>query len=117
MVIGYFLLPLFLNTFYHKNKFFLLTNNVKMHSIKLIKKVITKIKQYKNLILVIIIINLNDKKGGKIMSKKLFVPGPIDVSEDVLGKMATQVISHRGIEASKLQENITKNLQIGRAHV
>ena len=45
------------------------------------------------------------------MSKKLFVPGPIDVSEDVLGKMATQVISHRGIEASKLQENITKNLQ------
>ena len=30
--------------FYHKNKFFLLTNNVKMHSIKLIKKVITKIK-------------------------------------------------------------------------
>ena len=40
------------------------------------------------------------------MSKKLFVPGPIDVSEDVLGKMATQVISHRGIEASKLQENI-----------
>ena len=44
MVIGYFLLPLFLNTFYLKNKFFLLTNNVKMHSIKLIKKVITKIK-------------------------------------------------------------------------
>ena len=45
------------------------------------------------------------------MSKKLFVPGPIDVSEDVLEKMSTQVISHRGIEASKLQENITKNLQ------
>ena len=30
------------------------------------------------------------------MSKKLFVPGPIDVSEDVLEKMSTQVISRRG---------------------
>ena len=29
------------------------------------------------------------------MSKKLFIPGPIDVSEDVLEKMATPVISHR----------------------
>ena len=38
------------------------------------------------------------------MSKKLFVPGPIDVSEDVLEQMATQVISHRGVEASELQE-------------
>ncbi len=45
------------------------------------------------------------------MSKKLFVPGPIDVSEDVLGKMATQVISHRGKEASDLQKEITEKLQ------
>ena len=45
------------------------------------------------------------------MSKKLFVPGPIDVSEDVLEKMSTQVISHRGEDASKLQEDITKKLQ------
>lgn len=45
------------------------------------------------------------------MSKKLFVPGPIDVSEDVLEKMSNQVISHRGKEASALQEDITKKLQ------
>ena len=32
------------------------------------------------------------------MSKKLFIPGPIDVSEDVLEKMATPVISHRSKE-------------------
>ena len=45
------------------------------------------------------------------MSKKIFIPGPIDVSEDVLAQMATQVISHRGEEASKLQEEITQKLQ------
>lgn len=45
------------------------------------------------------------------MSKKLFVPGPIDVSEDVLAQMATQIISHRGIEASELQQSITEQLQ------
>ena len=45
------------------------------------------------------------------MSKRLFVPGPIDVSEDVLEQMATQVISHRGAEASELQEEITRKLQ------
>ena len=45
------------------------------------------------------------------MSKKLFVPGPIDVSEDVLVQMANQVISHRGSEASALQEAITEKLQ------
>ncbi|MEG0855613.1 MAG: alanine--glyoxylate aminotransferase family protein [Terrisporobacter sp.] len=45
------------------------------------------------------------------MSKKLFVPGPIDVSEDVLAQMARQVISHRGIEVSTLQEEITEKLQ------
>ena len=61
--------------------------------------------------MVIIIINSNNQKGGKFMSKKLFVPGPIDVSEDVLEKMSTQVISHRGEDASKLQEDITKKLQ------
>ena len=42
------------------------------------------------------------------MSKKLFIPGPIDVSEDVLEKMATPVISHRSKEASKLQKSITE---------
>ena len=42
------------------------------------------------------------------MSKKLFIPGPIDVSEDVLEKMATSVISHRSKEASELQKSITE---------
>ena len=37
------------------------------------------------------------------MSKKLFIPGPIDVSEDVLEKMATPVISHRS--PNEPQEN------------
>ena len=45
------------------------------------------------------------------MSKKLFIPGPIDVHEDVLNCMSTQVISHRGKEASKLQYDISKKLQ------
>jgi len=45
-----------------------------------------------------------------IMSKKLFIPGPIDVNEDVLAQMANQVISHRGSEASALQEAITEKL-------
>lgn len=45
------------------------------------------------------------------MSKKLFIPGPIDVSEDVLAQMANQVISHRGQDASTLQESITEKLQ------
>lgn len=45
------------------------------------------------------------------MSKKLFIPGPIDVSEDILEQMANQVISHRGNEASALQEAITEKLQ------
>ena len=45
------------------------------------------------------------------MSKKLFIPGPIDVCEDVLAQMANQVISHRGSEASALQEAITEKLQ------
>lgn len=45
------------------------------------------------------------------MSKRLFIPGPIDVSQEVLDCMATQVIAHRGKEASKLQHDISKKLQ------
>lgn len=45
------------------------------------------------------------------MSKKLFIPGPIDVSEDVLAQMANQVMSHRSQDASTLQESITEKLQ------
>ena len=44
------------------------------------------------------------------MHKKLFIPGPIEVTQDVLEKMATPMIGHRTKEMSALQ-------QIGRAHV
>lgn len=45
------------------------------------------------------------------MYKKLFCPGPTNVSEDVLHKMATPIISHRTKEASKLQKDISIKLQ------
>lgn len=45
------------------------------------------------------------------MSKKLFIPGPIDVSDDVLEKMSMPIIGHRGRDASQLQKNISENLQ------
>ena len=42
---------------------------------------------------------------------KLFIPGPVDVAEDVLQKMATPMISHRGKEVTKLQKSISEKLQ------
>ena len=45
------------------------------------------------------------------MSKKLFIPGPIHVSEDVLEKMSTQMIGHRSKSASELQKSISDKLQ------
>ncbi len=45
------------------------------------------------------------------MHKKLFIPGPVDVREDVLLKMATPQISHRGKEASALQRGISEKLK------
>ena len=45
------------------------------------------------------------------MAKKLFIPGPIDVREDVLEKMATPMIGHRGKEASALQKGISEKLK------
>ena len=45
------------------------------------------------------------------MYKKLFTPGPTNVSEDVLKKMATPMISHRTKEASKLQKNISNKMK------
>ncbi len=45
------------------------------------------------------------------MARKLFIPGPIDVREDVLEKMATAMIGHRGEEASALQKGISEKLQ------
>lgn len=45
------------------------------------------------------------------MHKKLFIPGPIDVKEDVLSKLSTPQIGHRTQEASDLQRNIEEKIQ------
>lgn len=45
------------------------------------------------------------------MRRKLFIPGPIEVKPDVLGKMATPLIGHRSKDASHLQKTITQKLQ------
>jgi len=43
--------------------------------------------------------------------KKLFIPGPVEVREDVLEKMATPMIGHRSKNASELQHRISDKLQ------
>ncbi|GAA0079122.1 alanine--glyoxylate aminotransferase family protein [Clostridium sp. CTA-5] len=45
------------------------------------------------------------------MHKKLFIPGPVEVREDVLEKMATPMIGHRSKDASALQRRISDNLR------
>ncbi|WAW14781.1 pyridoxal-phosphate-dependent aminotransferase family protein [Peptostreptococcus equinus] len=45
------------------------------------------------------------------MTKKLFIPGPIDVRTDVLEQMTKPMIGHRSKDASLLQESISKKLQ------
>ncbi len=45
------------------------------------------------------------------MYKKLFIPGPTHVTEDVLQKMATPMIGHRTKDASNLQRNISDKLR------
>lgn len=45
------------------------------------------------------------------MHKKLFIPGPVDVKEDVLKKMATPMIGHRTKDASQLQRNISDKMR------
>lgn len=45
------------------------------------------------------------------MHKKLFIPGPIDVREDVLKQMTRPMIGHRSKEASILQRSISEKLQ------
>lgn len=45
------------------------------------------------------------------MHKKLFIPGPIEVKEDVLNKMSTPMIGHRSKEASKLQKDISDKMR------
>ncbi len=46
------------------------------------------------------------------MHKKLFIPGPVDVRPEVLAKMSTPMISHRGKAATELGKDVCK---IGRA--
>ena len=45
------------------------------------------------------------------MHKKLFIPGPVEVKQDVLEKMATPMIGHRSKEASALQRRISDKLR------
>lgn len=45
------------------------------------------------------------------MHIKLFIPGPVDVKEDVLLKLATPQIGHRTKEATELQRGIGEKLQ------
>ena len=43
--------------------------------------------------------------------KKLFIPGPVEVRDEVLEKMATPMIGHRTKDASALQQGISEKLQ------
>lgn len=45
------------------------------------------------------------------MHKKLFIPGPVEVRQDVLEKMATPMIGHRSKDASALQRRISDNIR------
>lgn len=45
------------------------------------------------------------------MHKRLFIPGPVDVREDVLQKMATPQIGHRTSECTELQKSISEKMQ------
>lgn len=45
------------------------------------------------------------------MHKKLFIPGPVEVRQEVLEQMAKPLIGHRGKEASELQRRISNNLK------
>lgn len=45
------------------------------------------------------------------MHKKLFIPGPVEVREEVLKEMSTPMIGHRSKEASQLQRRISDNLR------
>jgi len=45
------------------------------------------------------------------MHKRLFIPGPVDVADDVLQKMATPMIGHRTKDATELQRSITEKMR------
>jgi len=46
------------------------------------------------------------------MHKRLFIPGPVDVAQDVLEKMATPMIGHRSKEASRIQRQISDYMRV-----
>jgi len=45
------------------------------------------------------------------LAKKLYIPGPVDVSADVAAKMAEPMISHRGKEYSELHRSCVEKLK------
>jgi len=45
------------------------------------------------------------------MNLKLFIPGPVDVDQEILDQLATPQIAHRSKTASELQERISLKLQ------
>ncbi len=45
------------------------------------------------------------------MSKRLFIPGPVNVRDDVLAQMTNSIIGHRTMAASGLQRGISEKLQ------
>ena len=45
------------------------------------------------------------------MHKKLFIPGPVEVREEVLKQMSTPMIGHRSKEASILQKSISDSMR------
>ena len=45
------------------------------------------------------------------MHKRLYIPGPVEVRQDILDKMATPMIGHRTKDMSNLQQGISEKLQ------
>lgn len=45
------------------------------------------------------------------MHKKLFIPGPVEVKQDILEKMSTPMIGHRTKEYTELQKSATEKMQ------
>jgi aspartate aminotransferase-like enzyme len=45
------------------------------------------------------------------MRKKLFIPGPVEVRQEVLDAMGTPMIGHRTADATELQKSVSEKLQ------
>ncbi len=45
------------------------------------------------------------------MRKKLFIPGPVDVRQEVLDAMGTPMIGHRTADATAIQKSVSEKLQ------